>query len=600
MSFQFASAARATTGARSGQEDAFRVWPAEGILPQKAEGGGLLAVLADGMGGHTGGAIAGQTACKTFTEVFAAANTPFEARLKTALQASNEALAKGVEQNASLRGMGCTLVAAWMDDAGIRWTSVGDSLLLLYRIPDVIRLNADHSLGFFLDEQARQNRISRSEARRNRNRNALRSALTGSKIDLIDLRAEPLELRAGDWVVLASDGICSLAGDEIADVIYHYRQSTPEEMADGLIAAVTQKGIVDQDNTTVVCVRIEDAKQSNDDVTTRIVMRPKKSEDADLRTRRIGVSRPVRAKSRSRRAAGWLAMAAAVLISTAGAMVAVSMLRSTGTTAPDTASAPPQERATAVPAKATTDPAPAATPAPPTAPSPARQPAKPETTAPPSTVEPPAERATERPSTEKSTTEGEDTAESKKSPSKASSAPPATTTPAPGPPATGRGEETPTGDVGAAKAPPAAPAPPAGRSPADKRAPGKEEGTAARPVPPPKSAATPAPEATTPTPDESAGKEEPATPRSSTSKSSATPKSPATGTEASKPGSTDTGTPAAPRSNPSKAAADRVVKQRSKPAAKPAPESAPKSKPAPSPSPPPDSGGGGGIAHPIL
>src|SRR5581483_11642583 len=521
MSFQFASAARATTGARSGQEDAFRVWPAEGILPQKAEGGGLLAVLADGMGGHTGGAIAGQTACKTFTEVFAAANTPFEARLKTALQASNEALAKGVEQNASLRGMGCTLVAACIDDAGIRWTSVGASLLLLYRIPDVIRLNADHSLGFFLDEQARQNRISRSEARRNRNRNALRSALTGSKIDLIDLRAEPLELRAGDWVVLASDGICSLAGDEIADVIYHYRQSTPEEMADGLIAAVTQKGIVDQDNTTVVCVRIEDAKQSNDDVTTRIVMRPKKSEDADLRTRRIGVSRPVRAKSRSRRAAGWLAMAAAVLISTAGAMVAVSMLRSTGTTAPDTASAPPQERATAVPAKATADPAPAATPAPTPSPPAARQPARPETTAPPSTVQPPAEKATEGP-TEKSTTESEDTTESRKATSKASPAPPAATAPAPAPPAAGRGEESPTGDIGGAKGPSAAPAPPTGRSPADKKTPAKEDGAAARPVPPAKSAATPAPEAITPTPDESAGKEEPGAPRSATSKSSAT------------------------------------------------------------------------------
>ena len=73
MTLLLASAARATVGGRSGQEDAFRLWPAEGVVPPKAEGGGLLAVLADGMGGHTGGAIAGQTACKTFTEVFAAA-----------------------------------------------------------------------------------------------------------------------------------------------------------------------------------------------------------------------------------------------------------------------------------------------------------------------------------------------------------------------------------------------------------------------------------------------------------------------------------------------------------------------------------------------
>src|SRR5262249_43381541 len=219
MTLLLASAARATVGGRSGQEDAFRLWPGEGLVPPKAEGGGLLAVLADGMGGHTGGAIAGQAACRAVNGGFAAphaphqaplkvalhaaTNAPQEARLKVALQASNEALAKGVEQNAALKGMGGRLVAAWIDDLGIRWTSVGDSLLLLYRLPDVIRLNADHSLGSFLDEQARQNKITRTEARRNRNRNALRSALTGSKIDLIDLRAEPLELHPGHGVSLA-------------------------------------------------------------------------------------------------------------------------------------------------------------------------------------------------------------------------------------------------------------------------------------------------------------------------------------------------------------------------------------------------------------
>ena len=76
MTLLLASAARATVGGRSGQEDAFRLWPAEGAVPPTAESGGLLAVLADGMGGHTGGAIAGQTACKTFTEVFCRRHVP--------------------------------------------------------------------------------------------------------------------------------------------------------------------------------------------------------------------------------------------------------------------------------------------------------------------------------------------------------------------------------------------------------------------------------------------------------------------------------------------------------------------------------------------
>ncbi len=353
MTLLLASAARATVGGRSGQEDSFRLWPAEGAVPANAESGGLLAVLADGMGGHTGGAIAGQTACNTFTDVFSAATSSFEARLKTALHASNEALAKGVEQNAALKGMGCTIIGAWIDDLGIRWTSVGDSLLLLYRLPDVIRLNADHSLGSFLDEQARQNKITRSEARRNRNRNALRSALTGSKIDLIDLRSEPLELRPGDWVVLASDGICSLPGDEIADVIYRFRQSTPGEMADGLIAAVAQKGVVDQDNTTVVAVRIDAA----DDVPTRVVARPK-GEEVDLRTRRIGVSRrgtaPPPAGGKAR-AAVWLAAAVALVFCAVALMLAVPSLRPTMSSTPESTAAPPAEPTTA-PANASAEP----------------------------------------------------------------------------------------------------------------------------------------------------------------------------------------------------------------------------------------------------
>lgn len=491
MTLLLASAARATVGGRSGQEDAFRIWPAEGPVPVKAEGSGLLAVLADGMGGHTGGAIAGQTACKTFAEVFAAASTPLEARLKSALQASNEAIAKGVEQNSALRGMGCTLIGAWIDDLGLRWTSVGDSLLLLYRMPDVIRLNADHSLGSFLDEQARLNRISRSEARRHRNRNALRSALTGSKIDLIDLRGEPLELRPGDWVLLASDGICTLDGDEIADVVYRYRQSTPEEMADGLIAAVTQKGVADQDNTTVVAVRVEEAKAATDDVTTRIVMRPPKGEDVDLRTRRIGVSRPIRGESKSRKAAVWLATAAVLLISAAAVMIALPSLRPTlSTTSPGAATAPgTQTTAPATPAKAAVE---SATPA-------TKPAAKPSAKAPgeaapqPTAPAPPSAKPT-----------GEDSSAARTSPSKSSAA---------SPPAPAVVPAKPVGEAEASKSPAAAPSP---AKPVE-----GEDSTAARPGPPPKAAAVPQPTAPAPPPPAEPGKEaasEPASPGGWTAK----------------------------------------------------------------------------------
>jgi PPM family protein phosphatase len=362
MSIVLTSAARATTGARSGQEDAFQLWPADGASRPESEGGGLLAVLADGMGGHTGGAVAGQTACATFAQVFSTAATPVEERLQSALEASNAALAKGVEENAALRGMGCTIVAAWLDTGGIRWTSVGDSLLLLYRFPDVIRLNADHSLGSFLDEQARQNRITASEAKQHHNRNALRSALTGAKIDLIDLRSEPLELQAGDWILIASDGICSLEGDEIADVVYNFRQSTPAEMADGLIGAVVRKAVAGQDNTTVVAIRVDPAKAAGDAETTRVLRGRGNKEEQELRSRRIGrtgrkTSTPGRPAARPKRAAIWLVAAAVFLLFFAAAMLLRSMQSATVLTpeATQSTSPPPAPAAAAVPEPATPD-----------------------------------------------------------------------------------------------------------------------------------------------------------------------------------------------------------------------------------------------------
>ena len=110
--------------------------------------------------------------------------------------ASNEALAKGVEQNAALRGMGCTIVAAWMDDArhplDERRRLAPAALPLSRRHPPQCRPFAGLVPG---RAGAPEPDHRLSEAKQHHNRNALRSALTGSKIDLIDLRSEPLELQ---------------------------------------------------------------------------------------------------------------------------------------------------------------------------------------------------------------------------------------------------------------------------------------------------------------------------------------------------------------------------------------------------------------------
>lgn len=275
MTWRVTGAARADIGARARQEDAF------GISPSRAEadpikGEDLLAVVTDGMGGHAGGEVAGRLACETFLVAFAEragdGNEGTGAhRLDEALQAANTAIAARAAEDEKLAGMGCTLVAAWLDDAGLRWVSVGDSLLLLVRAGKVRRLNADHSLGAFLDERARRREMTNAEAARNPYRNALRSALTGKTLDLVDLRKEPFRLAPGDVLILASDGIATLTTDEIARHVEAGQDATPADLAERLIESVRAKRDPSQDNTTAVVLKITRDPACPEEVPTRVL-----------------------------------------------------------------------------------------------------------------------------------------------------------------------------------------------------------------------------------------------------------------------------------------------------------------------------------------
>jgi PPM family protein phosphatase len=255
----FDHAARASKGARSYQEDAaeVRVSPVEGDTASGV--GALTAVLADGMGGHAGGALASGLACKFFLHAVATSSGEMAARLAEALDLANAAIAHEVADNPALSGMGCTLIGAAFGPEGIEWVSVGDSPLFLVRDGEIVLLNEDHSLAPEIDKLAESGRISWEAAKADPRRHFLRSALTGTEIDLIDRSRRPLALQAGDVVILASDGIHTLTEADIARVVASNRAAGPDSIADALLAAVAAVGDAYQDNTTVVAVRVRHA-----------------------------------------------------------------------------------------------------------------------------------------------------------------------------------------------------------------------------------------------------------------------------------------------------------------------------------------------------
>lgn len=257
----FDHAWRATKGARDYQEDSAAFWTsgAPGGEPQGAVGGArrgeLVVVLADGMGGHAGGALASRMACERFVAGFGERPGATRDRLLGALTAANDAIAEAVGNNPMLSGMGSTLVGVWFGPLGVEWVSVGDSPLLLFRRGEVALLNEDHSLAPELDRMAAAGHITADEARRDPRRHMLRSAVTGEEIDLVDVSRRPLAIEPGDLIILASDGLHTLETSEIERIAAAYARDGADAVAAALIRAVEAVRDPHQDNATVVVVR---------------------------------------------------------------------------------------------------------------------------------------------------------------------------------------------------------------------------------------------------------------------------------------------------------------------------------------------------------
>lgn len=214
-----------------------------------------LYVLADGMGGQTGGQTASTTVVNAFLAYFqqhGAADA--EHALQQALQAANAAVAAVLAQQLALAGMGTTVVAVVVDEAHnrYRYISVGDSPLYLLHRGRLQRINANHAFAEDLKKMVASGEMSAAEAERHPARHAVTSALTGGGIAHIDSGSGILA--ADDKLLLASDGVQTLSDMEIENTLNSVSGSL-EAQVGGLLAVVAAKQNPHQDNVSLVLVR---------------------------------------------------------------------------------------------------------------------------------------------------------------------------------------------------------------------------------------------------------------------------------------------------------------------------------------------------------
>jgi len=256
MKIEFDIASDQIDGARDYQEDAFMV----SQLGDNDDGKSCsLVVMADGMGGHAAGNVASNMVVATFNKSFQSEHSTKDVpdSLESALLRSNKQIRDSVTETPALRGMGCTMVSAYLEGEKLFWVSVGDSHLYMIRDRELIKQNADHSYGAYIDLMKEQGMDITEQP--GMSRNMLMSAMTGEEISSVDCPGSPIKMKPGDRLVIASDGLDTLGSGAI--IQYSSWSSTARECVYALLKAVEEANKINQDNTTIIVVDINEKEE---------------------------------------------------------------------------------------------------------------------------------------------------------------------------------------------------------------------------------------------------------------------------------------------------------------------------------------------------
>ncbi len=206
-------------------------------------------VVADGMGGAQAGEVASQIATEAFRQGLPDAGAP-EDRLADRAREANRRIYELSRAQHERAGMGTTLTAAYLDDAQVAIAHVGDSRAYLFRDGSLTRLTQDHSL---VDELVRRGKLTEEQAAEHPQRSIITRALGPEPTVDVDTWTYPA--RAGDVVLLCSDGLTSMISEErVAEILASARRL--EQAAGELIAEANDAG--GRDNITVVLFRLEE------------------------------------------------------------------------------------------------------------------------------------------------------------------------------------------------------------------------------------------------------------------------------------------------------------------------------------------------------
>lgn len=204
-----------------------------------------LFVVCDGMGGHKGGEVAASLAIDVIDMSYGHGIDPITG-LRNAIDTANRLIFTKGGQIPEYHEMGTTLTAAVIDNNRLYVAHVGDSSLYLIKEHCIEKITRDHTLA---QQMVDDGILGSAEAKNHSFSHVLTRAL--GVVSSVDIDFYCNEVREGDYILLATDGLTDLVEDE--EILGVVRRSRMEAHRVLVRIALERGG---HDNLTVILIQV--------------------------------------------------------------------------------------------------------------------------------------------------------------------------------------------------------------------------------------------------------------------------------------------------------------------------------------------------------